>query len=193
MIKSNKPRCKIFRRISKTLYLKQILVRLDSEYMKIINLVNKYNLTHKRSMGFWSLIRIIFPVIESVSSVIGKQKEDFLKKDLDVPFGHLVWELYRHALMHTDELRYAVYKGKTISWATHLGNENVGHIIAKQTKTHPTTIHIDIPKLYSSLRDYLAREIRKNDNSQISIQVGVHFPKHESKVINELEELYENY
>ncbi len=193
MKQNSKPRNKIFRTIPRAFYLKNILTRLETEYIKILEIVNKYNLDHKRGLGFWSLMRIIFPVIESVSYVVGKRKEDFLESDLQVPFGHLVWEMYRHAIMHTDELRYAVYKGRTFSWATHLGNENVGHFVAKHTNSHPTTIHIDIPRLYYALRDYLINEIAKNDTSQISVQVGVYFPEHESEVINELEELYKNY
>lgn len=193
MLKEVKPRDKIYRNISKVLYLKGVLGRLEDEYIQIMEMVNEHNLTHERGIGFWSLIRIIFPVIEAVASAVGKQKEDFLEKDLGVPFGHLVWELYRHSLMHTDELRYAVYRGKTISWGAHLGNEITDHIIAPHEGTHPTTVHIVIPKLYYSLRDFLKNEIEKNDESIISIQVGVHFPEHESKIISELEKLYSDY
>lgn len=188
-----KSRDKVFRKISKTQYLKLILSRHENEYMQILDLIINYNHTHERGMGFWSLIRMIFPVIESVASTIGKQKEDFLTEDLHVPFGHLVWELYRHALMHTDELRYAVYKEKTISWATHLSTDDIGHLTAKHTDSHPTTIHIDIPRLYYDLQEFLKKEIEKNDMSEINIQVGVHFPEHESLVLKELENLYTNY
>ena len=190
----NKRRQKIFRSVSKTLYLKNILFRLEVEYIGILNLVTEYNLKNEKGMGgFWSLIRIIFPVIESVADVIGKQKEDFLEEDLKVPFGHLVWKLYRHPLMHTDELRLGIYKGKTISWATHLGNELDEHLVAKQEGSHPTTIHIVIPRLYFALRDFLVKEIAKNDTSKISIQDSVYFSDHESKLVDELEELFKKY
>lgn len=192
MKKIKRPRDRISRKIPRKDYLKHILVRHENEYIKILKLVNKHNITHKRGMGFWSLIRIIFPVIESVAFVIGKQKEEFLKEDLNVPFGHLVWELYRHALMHSDELRYAVYKRKTISWSTDLST-NGDHFVSKEKGTSHTTIYIHIPSLYFALREFLIKEIAKNDTSLISIQVGVHFPTHESKIINELEELYKNY
>ena len=193
MAKNIQPKDKIFRTVKKNSYLEQILERMDHEYIQILKMVNKHNLESERGMGFWSLIRIIFPVIESTSSVMGKQKEDFLAQELKVPFSHIVWEIYRHSLMHTDELRYVVYKNKTISWAVHLGNEDIGHIIDKQFGTKPTTIHISIPKLYSSLRDFLVKEIAKKDSSRIQIQVGVHFPTNTSAIISELEEIYSKH
>lgn len=190
MKSSNKD--KITRIVSRTNYLKEILTRLETEYIPILNLIIEYNNKNERKIGFWSLIRIIFPVIESVASIIGKQKEDFLSEDLNVPFGHLVWELYRNALMHTDELRYAVYKGKTISWSAHIEIENKKHFIAKHTATHPTTIHINISQLFIALQEVLIKEIKKGDDSQVNIQVGVHFPD-KTKLTNELEELYIKY
>jgi len=191
---SRTPRDKVFKIVSKKQYLKNILARLDTEYIQILNLVTEHNLKHERGIGFWSLARIIFPVIEAVATTVGKRKEDFLEKDLQVPFGHLVWEIYRHALMHSDELRYAVYKEKTISWAIHLGNENIGHIVAKQIdSTHHTTIHLAVPKLYYDLQTFLIEEIAKSNSSKITVQVGVHFPSHKSKVIEELEEIYKNF
>jgi hypothetical protein len=193
MTKKEKPRDKIYRTTPKKLYLEQILLRLESEYIQILNMVTEYNLHNERGIGFWSLIRIIFPVIETVSSVIGKQKEDFLEEELEVPYGHLVWELYRHALMHSDELRYAIYEGKTISWAAHLGNEGEHHFVADKTDSHLTTIHIAIPCLYFTLREFLVKEIAKNDTSEISIQDGVYFSNHQGKLIKELEELCKNH
>lgn len=189
-MKHFQPKDKIFRTISRAEYFKQILKRMDNEYLQILNMVTKHNLENERGIGFWSLIRIIFPVIESVAFAIEKPKEEFLEKELNVPFGHIVWEIYRHSLMHTDELRYVVYKDKTISWAVHLGTEDVGHIIENQFNSNPTTIHISLPKLYSSLRDFLARETAKKSSPKIQIQVGVHFPLHKSKIISELEEIY---
>ena len=193
MSKTPKQKDKIFRTISKVKYLKEILRRHKTEYIEILDIVNKYNLTHERGIGFWSLTRIIFPVIETVAFIIGKEKENFLEEDLEVPFGHLVWELYRHALMHSDQLRYAVYKEKTFSWAIHLGNENIGHFVDKYAGSHTTTIHIAIPKLYFDLQKFLIKEITKNDTSLISIQVGVHFSDKRERLINELEELYIKY
>lgn len=193
MSKTPKQKDKIFRMVSKVEYLKEILRRHKTEYIEIRSMVNEYNFTHERGIGFWSLARIIFPVIETVAFTIGKKKESFLEEDLGVPFGHLVWELYRHALMHSDELRYAVYKEKTTSWAIHLGNENIGHLVAKHTDSHPATIHIDISKLYFALQEFLVKEITKNDTSPISIQVGIHFSDKRGRLINELEELYIKY
>ncbi len=157
----SKQKDKIFRSVPKTIYLQEILARLETEYIQILNLVTEHNLTHERGIGFWSLVRVIFPVIESVASIMGKDKEDFLQEDLGVPYGHLVWELYRHALMHSDELRFAVYKGKTFAWAIHLGNEDAGHIVENQFGDKPTTIHISIPSLYFSLHEYLKKEAKK--------------------------------
>lgn len=193
MAKSFNQRDKIYKTIPKKLYLEQILLRLEKEYIQILNMVTEYNLKNVRGIGFWSLIRIIFPVIETVSSVMGKQKEDFLEEELKVPCGHLVWELYRHALMHTDELWYAEYEGKIISWGAHLGNEGLNHFVDDKTDSHSTTIHIVIPSLYFNLREFLVKEIAKNDTSEIQIQVGIHFPNHQTKVIKELEDLTKNH
>lgn len=193
MTKRIEPKDKIFRTVKKALYLKQILDRVNNEYIQILNLVIQHNMTHERGMGFWSLIRIIFPVIETIAFVIGKPKEDFLEKDLKVPFGHIVWEIYRHSLMHTDELRYVVYKEKTISWAVHLSTDDIGHIIENEFDSKPTTIHISLPTLYSAVHDFLVKEIAKKDSSDIRIQVGVYFPNQMSKIIEELEEIYSKH
>lgn len=193
MLNVKRLRDKVFRTVPKNLYLKQILDRHENEYIQILNMVIDYNNKSERGLGFWSLIRMIFPVIESVAFIIGKNKEDFLEENLHVPVGHLVWEIYRHSLMHTDELRYAVYKEKTISWAAHLSTENIGHVVEKEFDGNPTTIHLDIPGLYSDLRDFLISEIAKNDDSPVRVEVGIHFPDHKSKVIDELEELYTKY
>ncbi len=184
---------KIYRTTPRANYLKAILDRLETEYIPILDLIKKHNSQNERAIGFWSLIRIIFPVIETVASIVGKRKEVFLEQDLHVRFGHLVWEIYRNALMHTDELRYAVYKEKTISWAAHISIDGTGHIIQKHTRLHPITIHLDISELYFSLRNFLKDEITKKDEKSIHIQVGVHFPDQESKLLKDLEELYTNY
>lgn len=44
MKKSTKLRDPIFRTINKTLYLKQILDRMEDEYLQILNFVQTYNL-----------------------------------------------------------------------------------------------------------------------------------------------------
>lgn len=183
---------RISRTVPRKVYLKVILSRLETEYIPILQLIIKHNNENEGTIGFWSLIRIIFPVIESVASIIGKQKEDFLKEDLNVPFGHLVWELYRNALMHTDELRYAVYKGKTISWGAHIEIGNMKHFVVKRTENRAATIHVNISQLFTALKDFLLEEIAKDDDSQVNIQVGVNFPD-KTKLIEELEELYVKY
>jgi hypothetical protein len=48
-IKSRNP---IFRPTPKNQYLKEILTRLDTEYIKILELVTEHNLTHERGIGF---------------------------------------------------------------------------------------------------------------------------------------------
>lgn len=185
---------KIFRNISKKLYLIYILDRLNQEYIPILEMVINYNSSHKESVGgFWSFARIIFPVIEAVAFAIGKSKQDFLQEDLNVPFSHLVWELYRHPLMHSDQLNYGLYKDKTILWAIHLDNELSKHFVAKATKTHPTTIHVAVPMLYYDLKEFLIKEIAKNNNSIVQIQIGAHFPENEGKLANELKKIYKEF
>ena len=63
---------KVFRNISKVDYLRAILVRHRTEYKKILEIITKRNLTHKRGIGFWSLTRMIFPVIGERGVFAGK-------------------------------------------------------------------------------------------------------------------------
>lgn len=183
----------IYQNISKKRYLEDILLRLDAEYIRILEMVTEYNHTHDRGIGFWSLLRIIFPVIETVASVIKKPKEDFLKEDLNVPYGHLVWDIYRNSLMHGDEMRLAYYKNEIINWATHIEAEGLNHCVKDKTNSHPTTIHIKISCLYNNLREFLVKEIAKNDTTEIQIQVGVDYQNHQTRVIEELEDLIKNH
>ena len=70
---------KIFRTTPKVKYLNALLGRLETEYIPVLNLIIKHNSENERSIGFWSLMRIIFPVIETVATVIGKKKEELKK------------------------------------------------------------------------------------------------------------------
>lgn len=185
---------KILRKISKVDYLREILLRHRTEYKKILEIITKRNLTHKRGIGFWSLTRMIFPVIETVADVVEKEKEKFLSEELGVPFGFVVWEMYRNSLMHTDELRYIVYKRKTIFWSIQLGNEDIGHLITKQTDSMYAAIHLSIPKLYRDLETFLISEISKNDKSIINVQVGSYFSKKSKGILlKELKEIHSKY
>ena len=121
------------------------------------------------------------PVVESLSHVVGKSPQEFLGQDLNVPSPHLTWDLFRHALTHNDLMQHAKYQSKEVGWGISMIGQ--GHV------TGAGHVSIDVLTLYQDLVNYLEGEIRKNDQTQIDVEVGVLYQNPRQQIIDEFDKL----
>lgn len=162
----------------KVAFLRDIRGRLDNEVGRYFQLLYEKwatDETFPKGIGFWGGVRLLMPVIEVVAEVQGykdtqatKGVQEFLRK-LGIETPYLMWDLYRHSLMHNDEMQHAedYASGKEISWR-----------ISINGAAHSFTsglISIDVVTLYKGLRKYLDDEIELNDTTPVLIDVGVKY------------------
>lgn len=156
-------------------FLKGASARLNDDVGTILGLIDEHNKKSERKIGFWASIRMIMPIIEALSHVVGETPQVFLGKYLGINIPHLAWDLFRHSLIHGDYLQHGKYQSKDVSWGVLMMGQ--GHII---TSEH---IGIDVVSLYQDLKSYLESEITKNDQTIVNIEVGVVYstPRQEIK------------
>ena len=170
------------RRVLKSTFLSDARKRLENDvgpYFKMIEAVHKRT---GRGIGFWALARMIFPVVEAVSTVMyrrasagssssatvrPKERQPVrLLRELGFEYPNLVWEMYRHTLMHNDEMACAIYKARGIAWGIKVGS---GH---SWKQGH---LYIDAAKLYQDLVDFLAREADRSKSVSVWVKESFRF------------------
>lgn len=168
------------------------LRRLKDDVGTILSLVDEHNTqatsNGNRVIGFWAGLRMILPIIEAVSHVMKTKPQELLEKNLNISTPYLMWDLFRHSLVHGDTLQGGKYRGKTVTWGVGFGLG--GHTIVRGH------IGIDLPTLYKDLVVFLEKEIGVNDQTLISVETGVEYgtrgiPKQE--IIDDFSKLYDLY
>lgn len=151
--------------------LRDFLQRLNDDVGTTLELIQNYNsnsnIENKRAVGFWSSLRMILPIVESISSIMEVTPQDLLGNDLNIYTPHLTWDLFRHSLSHGDFIRYGKYGENTINWGVSLSG--LGHIFSSGY------ISIDVITLYNDLVSYLRKEISKNDETIVNVEVGLEY------------------
>ncbi len=152
-------------------FLDAALHRLQDDIGIILNLIDSHNhqaaQSKGRIIGFWAGLRMILPIIEAVSHVMGIRPQELLGNHLNITTPDLAWDLFRHSLTHGDYLQHGIYQEKRIIWGvTFMGN---GHVITSGR------IGIDLPTLYQDLVNYLQQEIANNDQTMIDVEIGVEY------------------
>ena len=108
----------------------QVLGRLEGDVGTLIQLVNegKNHGYFPNTAPFWALVRMMFPIAESVGDLIYRDSSPaknlisvFEKEFEAVRAGYLgkakiLAQLYRHSLIHQDELRVLQTGGKECGW-----------------------------------------------------------------------------
>jgi hypothetical protein len=173
-----------FTRISKYDFLTGVHERLKNDVEPYFDLIEKINRETGRAIGFWALVRMIFPIIEAVGSVIHKGVSDKggikisinkhlkLMDELKVPCSGLVWEIYRHSLMHGDRPRKAVYRKQKVNWELRIGG---GHQVKHNC------LAIDVQKCYVDFLSFLDIEIKRAGKKKIWIEDEILFTNKISK------------
>lgn len=161
-----------FLKMKKADYLRGAKGRLENDVGPYFDKLSELA-AEKKYVGFWGTARLIFPVIEATADVIYRKtgaKEDRpqrLLRKLDVPYPHLVWQMYRNSLMHSDYLVSIRHNGKKIGWSIGYGMN--AHIIKEGS------IHIDTRKLYDDLLAFLESEANLAGNKSVYAKTGIHF------------------
>ncbi len=162
-------------------YLKDILGRLESEAGTIFECFKQHNAKSEGKTGFWAGIRLLMPVVESVAKAVDKTPWQLLEDDLDINTGNLVWQMFRHSLIHGDLLRHVKYGTQTVGWGLMMMGQ--GHIIKKNH------IGLDLYTLYDKLVEFLKSEIAKNDQTIIEVNVGINYTNPEQYIIDDFNKL----
>jgi hypothetical protein len=111
----------------------QILGRLESEVGGIIQLTQQAG-----QHPLWSLVRMLFPVADALADLLYQQDnrtsmnlKDLLANEFEaVRTGYAdkaaaITVIYRHSLIHHDEIRILVASGKEVGWAvSNWGSDN---------------------------------------------------------------------
>jgi hypothetical protein len=158
--------------VPKATFLAEVRQRFVNDirpYIVAIELV--YRLTG-RGIGNFALPRMIFPVVEAVATVIYRERQGTerppvrLLRALGFEFPNLVWEMYRHTLMHNDEMACATYRGRTVVWRIGF---NTGH------SWQSGQLQIDGLQLYNDFLAFLDREASRPRSRRTNVWVGESF------------------
>ncbi len=162
-------------------YLIGIKGRLQGETGVFMEVIKKHAFL-KNYIGFWSGIRLLMPIIETLAKAYYPNTKNpsikFLKEKLHYEAPNLIWKMFRHTLIHSDVPSTARYGNKTVDWRISINSHN--HYIANGV------LNIDILKLYNDIEDFLISEINKNP-------IKVVKREYEIKVINPTKELIEEF
>lgn len=168
-------------KMKKVEFLEAALHRLTDDVGSYFIMLEDFNKKSARKVGFWASIRMIMPIVEAVSHVVGETPQKFLENHLGVSTGHLAWDLFRHSLIHGDYLQHAKYGTKEVGWG--VAFIGVDHVIGNGH------IGIDPIVLYKKFREYLAQEVAKNDQTEVEIEVGVLYTNPKQEIIDDFAKL----
>jgi len=166
------------RNITKRQFLEEVKQRLENEVGTYLHCLERRGIEDRnaQAVGFWAGIRLLMPVIDALSEVLirsnrGDQRPKpvrFMDTYLGIQYPFLIWEIYRHSLIHGDLPRWVKYRGHQISWGLQIGPTGVGH------DYWPDRINLDITKLYEDLLSFLNREVHVA-NGNVYQEIGVRF------------------
>lgn len=167
--------------MKKVEFLLAALGRLNDDVGTILQLIENHNKNSDRKIGFWASLRMIMPIVEAISHVVGVSPQNFLGNHLGITTPHLAWDLFRHSLMHGDYLQHGKYQSKDVSWGVLMMGQ--GYII---TSEH---IGIDVVSLYQDLKKYLEYEVAKNDQTIVNVEVRVVYSTPRQEIIDDFSRL----
>ena len=157
----------------------QVLGRLEGDVGTLIQLVNegKNHGYFPNTAPFWALVRMMFPIAESVGDLIYRDSSPaknlisvFEKEFEAVRAGYLgkakiLAQLYRHSLIHQDELRVLQTGGKECGWVVSFDGRP-RHL--KITRVPPrVSIQFDTTAFYDDLVAVCHAALAKQWNDEV--------------------------
>lgn len=161
----------VYKRVKRADFLSDVKGRLERDVRPYLGCIHQIYASTGKGVGFWGIARMILPVIEAVANVIyrkvtGQSKPMRLLKRLGIEFPYLFWEMYRHPLIHTDQLRTATYRGVKVNWEIRVGG---GHEFKSKH------IAVDMEKLYKDFARFIDNEISTSMNKTVFVESGIKF------------------
>jgi len=163
-------------------YAQLIINRLKNEVGYYIELIENNPHPSGAGVGFWSGIRMTMPVVEAVADVEGMDITELMGTHLNIPVPKITWAMFRHALIHNDQMQHAKFDNRTINWGLSL-NMGTGHIMMHDQ------IHVDVKSLYNDLLNYLSGVVAEEDSSIVRVPVGFVYSEPPQGIAEELERL----
>ena len=135
--------------IGKKKYLLDMRGRLEDEIYPLLRCC--WEIAGKRQIGFWAMIRLLMPVVETAGGVVypeAKNPGSMVLREMGVPYPEIAWRLFRHNLLHGDELVQVIHdeSEQHAGWSISFGG---GH-----TREH-LKVCIDVDQLYYDLLGFL--------------------------------------
>jgi hypothetical protein len=131
---------------------------------------------------FWSLVRMMFPVAESLGDLIYRRDNatsQNLRAVLETDFeavrtgyrgkSALLTLLYRHSLTHHDELRMLSSSGKHVGWKVS-GAEDSNHMKAMRTRAKAMVIEFQPRSFYTDLIKVCASAQRRRWGGHVRVR-----------------------
>jgi hypothetical protein len=124
---------------------------------------------------FWALLRMMFPVAESLGDLIyrdGSNLRSVLEHEFEeVRNGYrgkaaLLTLLYRHSVMHQDELRIIRGAGKAIGWKL-TSSEDHNHLHVYQAKSEVHLIEFQPRSFFKDVLEVCRRVQRKRWRGEV--------------------------
>ncbi len=146
----------LYQKVNKVEFLSNVRLRLKNDVFPYLELVKKIHKETGTGVGFWALARMIFPPIEAVANAIyRKENKTKILKELDIEYPFLAWDMFRHNLMHNDEMISASYRNKKVEWSVTIGG---GH------SAKDRVLKIDVSKLLHDFDNFLEKQIKDPSN-----------------------------
>lgn len=114
---------------------------------------------------FWGFARMIFPIAESIGDLIHRSSstvnlESFFKDDLSKiddrysEYSAILAQLFRHSLLHQDELRTLIIGKRKLVWALSMFGSSLEHlkIYQDQADLNRRALHFDLTVFYNDLQ-----------------------------------------
>ncbi len=157
----------------------QILARLEGDVGTILKLVSKGKKEgcFPGTAPFWALLRMTFPIAEAMGDLIygnktGQNLQSVLKNEFEaVRSGYqgkaaILVLLFRHSLVHTDELRTLVTEQGKVGWKVSWC-EPKKHLKHNVSGSRHVTIHFDTTAFYKDLVAVCCKAMNKEWDDQV--------------------------
>lgn len=153
--------------------LKNIQGRLVTEVGEILEIIENEWLSGGKSrfstgyFPYWSSLRMSMPIAESIGSLLYNKNTssnliDFFQKEMAQindgygKFKYTISELYRHPLIHSDEMRGIQINKTHIGWSLDVSDRSKHlKIIKIQKKRSAYFVHFNPPQFYEDIESRL--------------------------------------
>ncbi len=138
-------------------HLQEIKFFVNNDFQNAINCFEEKSRTNNNQAGCYSLIRIIFPLIDHTAQLVGGslyKTSRLLKgyicdymgkinKRYKISAGLLVY-MYRHGLLHQLQPKRIVYENMFVDWILYYREEDYCHLDCKKESDRNIRLYFDI-------------------------------------------------